>query len=301
MSFREHPLSLRQNFVKLWPNNIFLPEEKPQAFHFVLFYKTQILAEKVLKYWYTKVINYRTEKNEQDFDQYLNTYKYQKSTKKRRRRHFRGRWNICDDGVHEKRKEMREERAIVKNSNYKTNLLQHFIKIHLYEQRLRELVEVTASFFGLLLRIREPIRRLNFLSPQQMKWFRRYLGPVQKEKHFINTLHQVVFLHYYKGTSSFARHFGRELEKVHKKVHWRLIHSFRNLLLSVPVHPLVHRQYYGLLIEIKGRPRGRARTFIFRMREGSVAPQSYFFRISFGMGSAFAKVGVLGVKTWITY
>jgi len=169
MSFREHPLLLRQNFVKLWPNNIFLPEEKPQAFHFVLFYKTQILAEKVLKYWYTKVINYRTEKNEQDLDQYLNTYKYQKSTKKRRRRHFRGRWNICDDGVHEKRKEMREERAIVKNSNYKTNLLQHFIKIHLYEQRLRELVEVTASFFGLLLRIREPIRRLNFLSPQQMK------------------------------------------------------------------------------------------------------------------------------------
>jgi hypothetical protein len=139
------------------------------------------------------------------------------------------------------------------------------------------------------------------LSPQQMKWFRRHLGPVQKEKHFINTLHQVIFLHYYKSTSAFARHFGRELEKVHKKVHWRLIHSFRNLLLSVPVHPLVHRQYYGLLIEIKGRPRGRARTFIFRMREGSVAPQSYFFRISFGMGRALAKVGVLGIKTWIIY
>ena len=144
-------------------------------------------------------------------------------------------------------------------------------------------------------------RRFNFLSPQQMKWFRRYLGPVQKEKHFINTLHQVIFLHYYKSTSAFACHFGRELEKVHKKVHWRLIHSFKNLLLSVPVHPLVRRQYYGLLIEIKGRPRGRARTFIFRMREGSVAPQSYFFRISFGMGRAFAKVGVLGIKTWITY
>jgi hypothetical protein len=169
MSFREHPLSLRQNFVKLWPNNIFLPEKKPQAFHFVLFYKTQILAEKVLQYWHTRVINYRTEKNDQDCDQYLNTYKYQKSTKKRKRRHFRGRWNIFNDVAQEKHKEMREERALVKNSNHKANLLQHFIKIHLYEQRLRELVEVTASFFGLLLRIREPIRRLNFLSPQQMK------------------------------------------------------------------------------------------------------------------------------------
>ena len=169
MSFREHPSSLRQNFVKLWPNNIFLPEEKPHAFHFVLFYKTQILAEKVLQYWYTKVINYRTEKNEQDCDQYLNTYKYQKSTKKRKRRHFRGRWNIFNDVGQETRKERREKRALVKNNNYKANLLQQFIKIHLYEQRLRELVEVTASFFGLLLRIREPIRRLNFLSPRQME------------------------------------------------------------------------------------------------------------------------------------
>jgi hypothetical protein len=32
------------------------------------------------------------------------------------------------------------------------------------------------------------------------------------------------------------------------------------------------------------------------MREGSLAPQSYFFRISFGMEEALAKVGVLGIK-----
>lgn len=297
MSFREHPLLLRQNFVKLWPNNIFLPEEKLQAFHFVSFYQAQILLETVLHYRYTKVVSYRTEKNDQDFDQYLNIYKYQKNTRWKKKRHIRGRWNIFQDGY----KELRGKRTLIKNSSYRTNLFHWFVKTHLYEQRLRELVEVTTRFFGLLLRIREPIRRLNFLTAKQMKWFRRYLGPVQKEKHFINTLHQVILLHYYKSTSLFARHFGRELEKVHKKVHWRLIHSFRNLLQSIPVHPLVHRQYYGLLIEIKGRPRGRARTFVFRMREGSVAPQSYFFRISFGMGNAVAKVGVLGIKIWITY
>jgi ribosomal protein S3 len=32
------------------------------------------------------------------------------------------------------------------------------------------------------------------------------------------------------------------------------------------------------------------------MREGSLAPQSYSFRISFGMEEALAKVGVLGIK-----
>jgi ribosomal protein S3 len=32
-----------------------------------------------------------------------------------------------------------------------------------------------------------------------------------------------------------------------------------------------------------------------------LAPQSYSFRISFGMEEALAKVGVLGIKLWITY
>jgi ribosomal protein S3 len=91
------------------------------------------------------------------------------------------------------------------------------------------------------------------------------------------------------------------LRRVHKKAHWQLIYSFRDLLENVPLHPAIRRQFYGLLIEIKGRPRGRKRTFTFRMKEGSVTPQSYSFRISFGMGEALAKVGVLGIKIWLTY
>jgi hypothetical protein len=78
MSFREHPMSLRQNFVKLWPNNIFLPEENPQQVHFTTFYQTQILLETALHYRYTKLVATRTEENETNFDQYLNIYKYQK-------------------------------------------------------------------------------------------------------------------------------------------------------------------------------------------------------------------------------
>ena len=61
------------------------------------------------------------------------------------------------------------------------------------------------------------------------------------------------------------------------------------------------RQFHGLLIEIKGRPKGRDRTFVFRFREGALAPQTYFFRISFGMGEAFAKVGIMSIKLWLTY
>jgi hypothetical protein len=134
-----------------------------------------------------------------------------------------------------------------------------------------------------------------------MTWFRQQFGALQKQKHFLNTVYQIILLHYYKSTPLFASHFGRELEKVHKKIHWRLIHSFRSLLEDVPFHPAIHRQFYGLLIEIRGRPKGRARTFIFRLREGSLAPQSYCFRLNFGMAESLAKVGALGVKIWITY
>jgi ribosomal protein S3 len=59
---------------------------------------------------------------------------------------------------------------------------------------------------------------------------------------------------------------------------------------------MIRRQFHGLLIEIKGRPKGRARTFVFRMREGSLTPQSYNFRISLGMGEALAKVGTIGIR-----
>ena len=127
------------------------------------------------------------------------------------------------------------------------------------------------------------------------------MGGGPKEKHFPNTINQILLLHYYKSTPLFAAHLGRELERVHKKVHWRLINSFESLLEGVPFHPAIRRQFYGLLIEIKGRPKGRARTFTYRVREGSVTPQTYFFRINFGMGEALSKVGALGIKVWLTY
>ena len=86
-----------------------------------------------------------------------------------------------------------------------------------------------------------------------------------------------------------------------KKIHWKLIYAFKGLLQAVPAHRRIRRQFYGLLIEIAGRPRGRNRTFIYRMNEGTIAPQTYRGRVNLGYGEALAKVGVMGVKTRIAY
>jgi uncharacterized HAD superfamily protein len=98
MSFREHPMSIRQNFVKLWPNNIFLSEENPQQLHFISFYQTQLLLETTLHYRYTKVVAVRTEENENYFDQYLNIYKYQKKERWKKKQRSRSRWNLIQKG-----------------------------------------------------------------------------------------------------------------------------------------------------------------------------------------------------------
>jgi hypothetical protein len=91
MSFREHPMLLRQSFTKLWPNNIFLYEEKSERVHFISFYQTQILMESILHYRYTKLVASRTEENETDFDNYLNLYKYQKKGRWKKKRRLKGR------------------------------------------------------------------------------------------------------------------------------------------------------------------------------------------------------------------
>jgi hypothetical protein len=90
MTFREHPMVLRQSFNKLWPNNIFSQEEKPHGLHFISFYKTKLILETVLYYRYTKLINTRTERNEIYFDEYINLYKYQKNERRKKKRRFRG-------------------------------------------------------------------------------------------------------------------------------------------------------------------------------------------------------------------
>ncbi len=294
MSFREHPLLLRQSFVKLWPNNIFLHEKKSPKLHFMSFYQTLILLETAFTYRYTAIVATRTEENEIDFDQYLNIYKYQKNERQKKKRYIRSRRLALY-------KIARDERFLPKEINQAYSLLHRFIKNNIYQQFIRDLVSTAIKLFAILMRVREPIRRLGFLNAEKNQWFRRRLGSLNKDKHFLNTINQVILLHYYKSTSLFAKHFGRELEKVHKKVHWRLIHGFKTLLQSVPSHPDIRPQFHGLVIEIKGRPKGRARTFVFRFREGALAPQTYFFRISFGMGEAFAKVGNMSVKLWLTY
>lgn len=297
MSFREHPMLLRQSFVKLWPNNIFWQEEEVSRPPFIFFYQTYVLLGTILYYRYTTIVTYRNEETEAFLDYYLNLYKYQKNKRWRKVKPLRGRREVIADRF----QKWGKERSFKREENQKSGLLQRFIKTQLYQQFLRTLWESVTTFFGALLRTREPIRRLRFMNRKAIAWFRRNLGSVQKEKHFLNTINQVILLHYYKSTPLFAEHLGRELVRVHKKVHWRLIYHFGHLLQSVPSYPPMRRQFFALLIEIKGRPRGRSRTFIFRIREGAVAPQSYFFRISFGMGEALAKVGALGIKIWLTH
>src|SRR5260370_24962580 len=115
----------------------------------------------------------------------------------------------------------------------------------LYQQILQEFGDLVVKLLGLLFRVREPIRRLPFMDPTSMDWFRHSLGSFRRQKHFINTVHQVILLHYYKTAALFATHFGRELEKVHKKLHWKLIFNFMSLLYGVPTHPQISRQFYG--------------------------------------------------------
>jgi len=86
MSSRENPIILRQGFTKLWPNNIFLPEEKNTNLQFISLFKLKLATEGLMHYRYHRIISHRTNKNSLDFDEYLNIYKYQKNAKKRRTR-----------------------------------------------------------------------------------------------------------------------------------------------------------------------------------------------------------------------
>jgi hypothetical protein len=57
---------------------------------------------------------------------------------------------------------------IVRDGNHKSTLFHRFIKTSFYQQLLHELTEAATKFFALLLRVREPIRRLGFLNTAQM-------------------------------------------------------------------------------------------------------------------------------------
>ncbi len=130
---------------------------------------------------------------------------------------------------------------------------------------------------------------------------RRNMVSISRQKYFRNTVNQVILLHYYKTAALFSAHFGRELQKVRKQVHWQLISGLKRIIYTVPTNPKVGRHFYGLIIEIAGRPKGRARTVVFRILQGSLASQTYRFRVTTGFGVALAKVGVFGIKTRLAY
>jgi hypothetical protein len=251
----------------------------------------------LLHHRYRKIVSSRTNRNEYDFDEYINVYKYQKNIRRLKRRLVRHRWTLITRGA----KRLLTKKRVVRKAKERFSLLHRFIKGTIYQQTLQEFADVGAQLKGLLFRIREPIRRLNFMNYKKLPWFKQKLRSLRKHRHFVNTVPQVILLHYYKSTELFSAHVGRELEKVRKKVHWKLIYSIRSLLHIVPLHPKIRRQFYGLRLEIAGRPKGRKRTFVFRIREGSLAPQSYRFRVHFGMGQAFTKIGVIGIRTWISH
>lgn len=130
---------------------------------------------------------------------------------------------------------------------------------------------------------------------------RQNMVSLNKKKYFRNTVNQVILLHYYKTATLFSNHFGRELQKVRKQIHWQLISGLKRIIYTVPTHPQVGRHFYGLIIEIAGRPKGRSRTVVFRILQGSLASQTYRFRVTTGFGVALAKVGVFGIKTRVAY
>ncbi len=73
------------------------------------------------------------------------------------------------------------------------------------------------------------------------------------------------------------------------------------MIFTVPTHPLVGRHFYGLLMEIAGRPKGRNRTIVFRILQGCLASQTFRFRVTMGFDVSLAKVGVFGIKTRVAF
>jgi len=296
MNAKENPVILRQSFVKLWANNIFLPEEESNALQFISLFKIKLATEGLLHYRYHRVVASRTNKNDIDLDEYVNLYKYEKNRHRRRFRLKRNRHEV-------KRRISKPGGGWVwrKSKNFRFSFLARFRKGTLYQQLLHDFSDVSLKLSGLLFRVRQPLRRLAFFNDVIAKRFYKKIRRISSQKYFINTVFHIILLHYYKAVTSFAQHFGRELQKIRKQVHWRLIYNFKALLYRIPRMARVRRQLYGLTIEIRGRPRGRARTHIIRMSEGTVAPQTFRFRITLGCGVAFAKVGLFGIKTRIAY
>jgi hypothetical protein len=57
----------------------------------------------------------------------------------------------------------------MRGMNQEYTLLHRFIKNSLYQQLLRELINLVRTGFRLLIRVREPIRRLSLLDNEQVR------------------------------------------------------------------------------------------------------------------------------------
>lgn len=248
-----------------------------------------------MHYRYHRVVASRTNKSDNDIDEYVNLYKYEKNRQRRRFRTKRSRHEVKHNTFDSRRSVWN------KSNNFRFSLTARFKKSALYQQILQDFSDLSVGLLGLLFRVRQPLRRLSFFNDVVAKRFYKKIPFMSSQKYFINTVFHIILLHYYKAVTPFSQHFGRELQKIRKQVHWRLIYNFRALLYKVPSMSRMRRQLYGYTVEIRGRPRGRARTHIFRMSEGTVAPQTFRFRVTLGYGTAFAKVGLFGIKTRIAY
>lgn len=280
MALRENPIILRQGFNKLWENNIFLSGASIYL-HFVILYKAQALMSNLFNFKYTKSVNGRKSIGDNDMDDYLNTYKYRRNWR-RRKRYFR---------LH----------IVTRGREFKNTITTRFEKSSLYQQIVQQFSNLGLILLQLINRLREPIRRIKKLGTHVIRWVRDKQWSPKKQKHFTNTSNQVVLLHWYKATTLFSNHFGRELQRVRKQIHWKLIGAFKSLLFRIPIHPDVRRHFYGSTVEIRGRPKGRNRTITYRLREGTLASQTYRNRITLGFGIAKAKIGVFGIRTRLAY
>lgn len=281
MPRQENTTILRQAFNKLWQNNIFLPEQQEQRLTFLPFVLGHGVLRRFLHKKFTSLVSWRTNK----LDFYNNLYKYRKNEKVRRRRNKRPRLVI-----------------VTRLRPFKFTLPGRFEKTLFYQILLQPLMDRVFSFRQFLLRLREPIRRLWVMRVSQViNCMRKVIDRLRRYKYFRNSVATIILLHYYKASDFFAKHFSREFQRVRKKQQWPTFYAFKKLLYTIPLHRQIGRHFYGFLLQMAGRPKARNRTIVCRMKQGYVVSQTYSIRLASGIGEAFSKVGVFGIKTLVAY
>jgi hypothetical protein len=158
-----------------------------------------------MHYRYQRILATRTSKNDVDLDEYANLYKYQKNV--------RIYWEEANKEKLEQRrkKHIGDERRFLRQTRFK--------KYSLYNQLFSYFYDTLIKIWGFLFRFCQPLRHLSFVNSYFGRQFFKGMKKLSKQKYFINTVYHIVLLHYYKAVAAFSQHFGRELQKVRKKVH----------------------------------------------------------------------------------